>query len=52
MQPAASKPSPAQWQPGDKVIITPAVSDDDANERFGGFNQPKPYQRYTDQPKG
>lgn len=44
--------TPAQWQPGDKVIITAAVSDDDAKERFGGFDQPKPYLRYTDQPKG
>ncbi len=44
--------TPAQWQPGDKVIITAAVSDADAKERFGSFDQPKPYLRYTDQPKG
>ncbi|MEL6287636.1 MAG: peroxiredoxin [Pseudomonadota bacterium] len=44
--------TPAQWQPGDKVIITPAVSDDDAKQRFGEFDQPKPYLRFTEQPKG
>ncbi|MEL7543954.1 MAG: redoxin domain-containing protein, partial [Pseudomonadota bacterium] len=44
--------TPAQWQPGDKVIITAAVNDEDAKERFGGFEQPKPYLRFTEQPKG
>ncbi len=43
--------TPAQWQEGEKVIIVPAVSDDDAKERFGSFEQPVPYVRYTDQPK-
>ncbi|MEM8652623.1 MAG: peroxiredoxin [Pseudomonadota bacterium] len=42
--------TPAQWQQGDKVIITPAVSDEDAKERFGDFEQPVPYVRFTDQP--
>ncbi|MEM9331847.1 MAG: peroxiredoxin [Pseudomonadota bacterium] len=42
--------TPAQWKQGDKVIITPAVSDDDAKERFGSFEQPVPYVRFTDQP--
>ncbi|MGI9352007.1 MAG: peroxiredoxin [Rhizobiaceae bacterium] len=42
--------TPAQWKHGDKVIITPAVSDDDAKERFGSYEQPVPYVRFTDQP--
>ncbi len=42
--------TPAQWQQGDKVIITPAVSDEDAKERFGDFEQPVPYVRFTNQP--
>lgn len=42
--------TPAQWKNGDKVIITPAVSDEEAKETFGSFDQPKPYLRYTDQP--
>jgi thioredoxin-dependent peroxiredoxin len=42
--------TPAQWQPGNDVIITPAVSDKAARERFGGFRKLKPYLRYTKQP--
>ena len=42
--------TPAQWKQGDKVIITPAVSDEEAKETFGSFDQPKSYLRYTDQP--
>jgi len=42
--------TPVNWTPGDKVIIAPAVSDDDARERFGDFDAPKPYLRYTTAP--
>jgi thioredoxin-dependent peroxiredoxin len=42
--------TPAQWQPGDDVIITPAVSDEDAKARFGAFEKVKPYLRVTKQP--
>lgn len=42
--------TPAQWTQGDKVIITPAVSDEEAAERFGEIERPVPYVRYTDQP--
>lgn len=43
--------TPAQWQQGDKVIITPAVSDEDAEQRFGVIERPVPYVRFTEQPK-
>lgn len=42
--------TPVNWAPGDKVIVSPAVSDDEANERFGSFDAPKPYLRYVDAP--
>jgi alkyl hydroperoxide reductase subunit AhpC len=42
--------TPAQWKPGEDVIITPAVSDEDAKARFGSFTAPKPYLRITKQP--
>ncbi len=42
--------TPAQWQRGEDVIITPAVSDDDAKQRFGGFDAVLPYLRKTKQP--
>jgi len=42
--------TPAQWKPGEKVIVTGAVSDDEAREKFGDFEQPKPYIRIVPQP--
>jgi hypothetical protein len=32
------------------VIITPAVSNEDAEKRFPGYTTVKPYLRYTKQP--
>jgi alkyl hydroperoxide reductase subunit AhpC len=43
--------TPAQWRQGEDVIITPAVSDEEANERFGGFERVLPYLRKTKQPE-
>jgi len=34
------------------VIITPAVSDEDAEARFGGFERVLPYLRKTAMPTG
>jgi thioredoxin-dependent peroxiredoxin len=43
--------TPADWTDGDDVIIVPAVSDDEAKERFPkGFDAKKPYLRVTPQP--
>jgi thioredoxin-dependent peroxiredoxin len=42
--------TPAQWQPGGKVIVTSQVPDDEAREKFGEFEQPKPYIRIVPQP--
>lgn len=44
--------TPADWQPGEDVIIVPAVSDDEAQKRFPGFVAKKPYLRVTPQPRG
>ena len=44
--------TPAQWQHGEDVIITPAVSDEDAEKRFGGFERVLPYLRKTKMPTG
>ncbi len=43
--------TPAQWKPGDDVIITAAVPDDEAKTKFGDFTKVKPYLRVTKQPK-
>lgn len=44
--------TPANWKQGDKVIITPAVPEEEAREKFPqGWEAPKPYIRLVDQPK-
>jgi thioredoxin-dependent peroxiredoxin len=43
--------TPAGWKHGDDVIITAAVTDDDAQKRFGGFERVLPYLRKTAQPR-
>jgi thioredoxin-dependent peroxiredoxin len=42
--------TPVNWQQGDDVIITPAVSNEDAQTLFPGFKTLKPYLRTTKQP--
>lgn len=42
--------TPANWKQGEDVIITPAVSNEDARERFGDFESVLPYLRKTKQP--
>ena len=38
--------TPAQWQPGDDVIISGAVSNDEARERYPeGWDEPRPWMR-------
>jgi len=43
--------TPAQWQPGEDVIIAGSVSDDEAKERYpNGWESPKPYIRIVPAP--
>jgi alkyl hydroperoxide reductase subunit AhpC len=42
--------TPANWKQGDDVIITAAVSNEDAIKRFGSFDTVLPYLRKTKQP--
>ena len=43
--------TPVNWKDGDDVIIVPAVSDEDAKEKFPkGWDAKKPYLRVTPQP--
>ena len=44
--------TPVNWRQGEDVIIVPAVSDEQARERFpGGWKAPKPYLRIVPQPE-
>jgi thioredoxin-dependent peroxiredoxin len=45
--------TPANWQPGDDVIIPTSVSDDQAKEKYpAGWKTLKPYLRVVAQPQG
>ena len=44
--------TPVNWKQGEDVIIVPAVSDDEAKQKFpGGWKSPRPYLRIVPQPK-
>jgi alkyl hydroperoxide reductase subunit AhpC len=43
--------TPVNWKQGDDVIISGAVSDEEAAEKFPGYVTVKPYLRTTPQPK-
>ncbi len=44
--------TPVNWQPGEDVIIVPAVSDEEAKAKYpGGWTAAKPYLRIVPQPK-
>ena len=44
--------TPVNWKQGDDVIIVPAVSDEEAKQKYpGGWKAPKPYLRIVPQPK-
>jgi thioredoxin-dependent peroxiredoxin len=44
--------TPANWKPGQDVIIAGSVSDEDAKKQYpGGWKAPKPYLRIVPQPK-
>jgi alkyl hydroperoxide reductase subunit AhpC len=44
--------TPVNWKPGEDVIIPPAVSDEQAKQKFpGGWKTLKPYLRVVQQPK-
>jgi alkyl hydroperoxide reductase subunit AhpC len=45
--------TPANWKQGEDVILTGAISDDEAKKLYPqGYKQPKPYIRIAPQPQG
>lgn len=42
--------TPADWQPGDRVIVSAGMSTEDAKARFGEVEEVKPYLRWTASP--
>ena len=44
--------TPVNWKPGEDVIISGSVSDEQAKQKYpGGWRAPKPYMRIVPQPK-
>ena len=42
--------TPVDWTPGERVIVSPALSTDDAKEKLANVEEIKPYLRYADAP--
>ncbi len=42
--------TPVNWKPGEDVVISGAVSNDEAKQVFGDWKEPKPYIRIVPQP--
>jgi alkyl hydroperoxide reductase subunit AhpC len=47
---AAPIATPADWRPGDRVIVSPTLSTEDARQKLPNVEEIKPYLRYADQP--
>ena len=43
--------TPADWRPGERVIVSPTISTEDAIAKFGDVEEIKPYLRWTPQPQ-
>lgn len=39
--------TPVNWQPGDEVVASPKLSDDEVNSKFGSSRKVKPYIRFV-----
>ena len=42
--------TPAEWVPGERVIVAPTISTVDAQERFANVDEVTPYLRFADAP--
>ncbi len=42
--------TPADWRPGERVIVSPGLSTDDAKAKLANVEEVKPYLRWADQP--
>lgn len=42
--------TPADWRPGDRVVVSPTVSTEDAMAKFANVEEIRPYLRFADAP--
>jgi thioredoxin-dependent peroxiredoxin len=48
---AAPVSTPVDWQPGERIIVAPTMSTDDARHRFEDVEEVRPYLRWAKQPQ-
>jgi thioredoxin-dependent peroxiredoxin len=48
---AAPVSTPVDWQPGERIIVAPAMSTEDARQRFEEVVEVRPYLRWAKQPQ-
>jgi alkyl hydroperoxide reductase subunit AhpC len=48
---AAPVSTPVDWTPGDRIIVSPAMSTEDAKQKFDDVEEVKPYLRWATAPK-
>ena len=42
--------TPVDWKPGERIIVAPTMSTEDAKAKFQNVEEKKPYLRFADQP--
>jgi thioredoxin-dependent peroxiredoxin len=42
--------TPVDWKPGDRIVVAPTMSTEDAKAKFKNVEEKKPYLRFADQP--
>jgi alkyl hydroperoxide reductase subunit AhpC len=42
--------TPVDWEPGERIIVSPAMSTDDARQKFQDVEEVRPYLRWAKQP--
>jgi hypothetical protein len=42
--------TPVNWKHGERVIVVPGLTDEQATAKFGSFDKVKPYLRYVPDP--
>ncbi|MGE5137099.1 MAG: peroxiredoxin [Gemmatimonadota bacterium] len=42
--------TPVDWQPGERIIVAPTISTDDARQKFEDVEEVRPYLRWAKQP--
>lgn len=47
----ATVSTPVDWKPGERVIVAPTISTEDAKAKFDDVVEVTPYLRYADEPK-